>query len=335
MARLWRVRHTQSGAVGALKVSRSRDTDLLVRAAREGRIQSLVRHPNVLAALDVVDVDGTPGIILELVEGGLTLDTELARGRMVGARLDAVVTAILDGVEAAHRAGYIHRDLKPANILLAQRGEDWIPQIADFGLARPEFEPPETKLTRAGYILGSAAYMAPEQARDAGSVDARADIWSLGCVIYEMVSGETAFGGESIDEVLMNASHARFRPLDAHVPDVEARWQVGVEACLHVDPEMRAPDISTLRAILRGERRWVSGGGGARGRSNPGVASPMRQRTPKLGAISASETFVGEAQNQEPAPAPRPGPSRAVLVAGGVLAGLAVSAIWWIGVCCA
>ncbi len=329
MARVWRVRHTETGVLGALKVSRSRDPELLARAAREGRIQSLVRHPNVLAALDIVEVDGTPGIVLEFLEGGLTLDTELERGRMVGSRLDAAVNAVLDGVEAAHRAGYIHRDLKPANVLLAQRGEEWVPQIADFGLARPEFEPPETKLTRAGYILGSAAYMAPEQARDAGSVDARADIWSLGCVIYEMVTGEPAFGGDSIDEVLINAGHARFRPLDSHVPDVEARWQVGVEACLHVDPEMRAPDVATLRAILRGERRWVSEGGGARGRSNPGAPSPMRQRTRKMGDRSGSETFVGDDEPEQSAATVRPGPSRMLLVGGGVLAGLAVSALWW------
>ena len=337
MARLWRVRNTISGELGALKVSRSRDPDLLARAAREGRIQSAIRHPNVLGAMDVVEVEGTPGIVLQLVEGGLTLEAELRRSPLAGATLERAVNGVLDGVEAAHKAGFIHRDLKPANVLLAPavlgpagEGEGWTPKIADFGLARPEFEPPEAKLTRAGYILGSAAYMAPEQARDAGSVDARADLWSLGCLIYEMVSGRMAFDGATVDEVLLNVTKARYAPLDAVVPGVEARWQVAVEACLHVNPEMRVPDVARLRAIIRGEQRWVSEGGGARRGSIPGVASPMRagrssgpRSTPS--PAPASETFVGEGK-----PAKAPGPGGKVMVGVGCLLAVVGTLIWWL-----
>ncbi len=279
MARVWRVRNCHDNSEGALKVPRSRDPDLLARAAREGRIQSALAHPNVLRAIDAVDVDGAPGIVLELVEGGLTLESELARGPMAGAALDRMVHALLDGVEAAHKAGYIHRDLKPANVLLSVAPEGLVPRLADFGLARPEFEPAEGKMTRTGTILGSAAYMAPEQARDAGSVDARADIWSLGVMIYELVAGSLPFGGESIEEVLQNGARARYLPLDAVVPGVEARWCVAIEGCLHVDPAMRVPDVATLRAILRGERKWLGESGSARGRSIPGVASPLGRRT--------------------------------------------------------
>lgn len=330
MARLWRVRNARNGEVGALKVSRSRDPDLLARAAREGRIQAAIQHPNVLGAVDVVDVEGTPGIVLQLVEGGLTLEAELRRSPLSGAALERAVNGVLDGVEAAHKAGFIHRDLKPANVLLAPEGEGWTPRIADFGLARPEFEPPEAKLTRAGYILGSAAYMAPEQARDAGSVDARADIWSLGCLIYEMVSGRMAFDGATVDEVLLNVTKARYAPLDAVVPGVEARWQVAVEACLHVNPEMRVPDVATLRAIIRGEQRWVSEGGGARRGSIPGVASPMRagrssgpRSTPA--PAPASETFVGEGASGEKHTLT----GKVLIVAGAVLV-IAGAGLWWL-----
>jgi serine/threonine-protein kinase len=332
MARLWRVRHVESGVPGALKVSRSREPELLARVAREGRIQRAIRHPNVLAALDVVEVEGTPGLVLQLVEGGLTLETELQRGRLTGEALERAVLGLLDGVEAAHRAGYIHRDLKPANVLLAEAPGGWAPRVADFGLARPEFEPPEAKMTRAGFILGSAAYMAPEQARDAGSVDARADVWSLGVMIYEMVAGVPPFSGATLEEVLTQVSRARFRPLDSLVPDVAARWQVAVEACLHVDPEMRAPDVATLRTIVLGQRGWVSEGGGARRRSLPGVAAPRlpARRAPTPAPIPpgspsrpGSETFQPDLAADE---APRS--RRGLLLLAGALALAAAVAGW-------
>ena len=296
MARLWRVRHSD-GRIGALKVSRSRDPDLLARAAREGRLQAALVHPNIVRALDVIDVDGTPGIVLELVEGGHTLEAELRAGSLPPERLERLVAGLLDGVEAAHRAGVIHRDLKPANVLLeAGAGEVWVPRLCDFGLARPEFEPPDAKMTRAGFILGSAAYMAPEQARDAGSVDARADIWSLGAMLYEMVAGVPAFEGDTLEQVLLRVTRAHYRPLDAVRPGVPARWEVAVEACLHVDPAMRVPDVATLREVWAGRTKWVSEGGGARRRSIPGVASPVVSHPPR----SNAETFVAEGE---------PGPS--------------------------
>jgi serine/threonine protein kinase len=188
-------------------------------------------------------------------------------------------------VEAAHRAGFIHRDLKPANVLLSDSDGVPRPRLADFGLARPEFEPPDDRMTRMGVILGSAAYMAPEQARDAGSVDARADVWSLGVMIYEMVSGVPPFSGDTLEALLDDVTRARYRPLDAVVPDVEARWSVAVDGCLQVDPGRRIPDVKTLRAVLRKEMPWASerSGGGSRS----GHVAPRATPPPRV----AAETF--------------------------------------------
>jgi eukaryotic-like serine/threonine-protein kinase len=283
MARVWRVRHVASGRDAALKLCRTTDPDLLARAAREARIQAGLAHPNLLAAIEVLDVEGTPGILLEYVPGGLTLERHLARGPLAAEELDRIVHGLLDGVEAAHLAGFIHRDLKPANVLLSEAAEGLTPLLADFGLARPEFEPPDVRLTRMGMIMGSAAYMAPEQARDAGSVDARADVWSLGAMLYEMVSGVPAFSGDSVDAVLDAVSHARYRPLDAVLKEVEARWNVAVEGCLQVDPSLRIPDVATLRAVLRREQRWASGGSGSQPRSG-GRARPVKARQPAAAA---------------------------------------------------
>ncbi len=323
MARVWQVCHVETAVGGALKVCRSRDPDMLARAAREGQIQRALRHPNVLAALDVVDADGIPGIVLELIPGGATLDSELRAGPLAGALLDRAVAGVLDGVEASHRAGFIHRDLKPANVLLApDEHGGWTPRLADFGLARPEHEEPDARMTRAGFMLGSAAYMAPEQARDAGSVDSRADLWSLGAMLYEMVGGVPPFDGRSVEEVLALSGRGYYRPLDALVPGVAARWQVAVEACLQVDPEMRVPDVATLRQVLRGERKWISRGG-ARTRSIPGVASAA---PPSLRAVSGAETFVAERVVEAPRdnPAP-PAGMRPYLWAAGLLGLLAVA----------
>ncbi len=285
MARVWRVRHAIDGREAALKVSRSREPELLARVVREARIQTQLVHPNVLAALEIVEVEGTPGIVLELVPGGLTLDRVLAAGPLTGEDLDRLVNGLLDGVEAAHGAGFIHRDLKPANVLLSESERGRRPRLADFGLARPEFEAPDDRMTRMGVILGSAAYMAPEQARDAGSVDARADIWSLGVMLYEMVSGVPPFSGETLEVLLDEVTRARYRPLDAVLPDVEARWSVAVDGCLQVDPGRRIPDVKTLRAVLRKEMPWASerSGGGSR----PGHVAPRATPPPRV----AAETF--------------------------------------------
>ncbi|MSQ03976.1 MAG: hypothetical protein EXR71_19160 [Myxococcales bacterium] len=107
MARVWEVRHVETEATGALKVCRSRDPDMMARAAREGRIQRALRHPNILAALDIVDVDGIPGIVLELIPGGATLESELRAGPLRGALLDRAVVGVLDGVEASHRGPWL------------------------------------------------------------------------------------------------------------------------------------------------------------------------------------------------------------------------------------
>ncbi len=296
MASVWRVRNARDGTLGALKVPFSRDPDLVARAAREGRIQTSIRHPNVVGCLDLVDVDGRPGVVLELVEGGETLDTRLHAGPLPAEEAERIFLGVLDGMEEAHARGFIHRDIKPANVLL---GEGGVPRLADFGLGRPEHEPAAEKLTRQGYILGSAAYMAPEQARDAGSVDARADLWSLGCLLYELLSGVPAFPGERVEDVLVAVSQGRYRPLDAVLPGVDGRFIVAVDACLAVDPRARVGDVATLRRILSRQERWVSGGG--RTKLPAGIASREEAAADRARRAStpSNATFVREPSRTE------------------------------------
>ena len=273
MATVWLVHRERDAIDAVLKVPLGRDEDFLARAAREGRIQSALVHPNVVRALDVVDADGRPGIVLERIGGGLALDGLLRAGRLSETDADAIFAGLLDGVEAAHQAGYIHRDLKPGNVLLAGDRGTYQAKLADFGLARPEHETSGIKLTRAGYIMGSAAYMAPEQARDAATVDASADIWSLGCILYELWTGAPTFPGVRIDDVLVNVCAGRFKPLDTHGTPIPARVTVAVEACLCVTATERPATVAELRELWKGERRWAAGGAPAR-RSGAG-RSPL------------------------------------------------------------
>lgn len=256
MASVWLVRHERLGVEAVLKVPLSRDGEMLARARREGLIQSALLHPNIVRALDIVDADGRPGIVLERIEGGMALDGLLQHGPLPAANADRLFEGVLAGVEAAHHAGYIHRDLKPGNVLLSGEAGFYQPRLADFGLARLEHEPLNAKLTRAGYILGSASYMAPEQARDAGMVDAAADIWSLGCILYELWSGASAFPGKTIEHILVNVCAARYAPLDAVAPSAPARVLVAVDACLRVSAAERPRTVNELREVWSGVRRW-------------------------------------------------------------------------------
>lgn len=288
MASVWLAEHQRGGIDAVIKVPLGTDADSLARASREGTIQSALHHPNVVRALDLVDVEGRPGIVLERIGGGLALDGFLRAGPMTEVDRTAIYRGVVAGVEAAHSAGYIHRDLKPGNVLLLGDPGAFVAKLADFGLARLEHEPTGQKLTRAGYILGSAAYMAPEQARDAGGVDARADTWSVGCILYELWAGVPAFPGDRVDEVLANVVAGRYTPLDVVVPEVPARVLLAVEACLQVDPEQRPRDASELREILDGNKKWVAGAGSARRPSLP--PRPARSLPP----TEANTTFVAE-----------------------------------------
>jgi Tol biopolymer transport system component len=247
------------------------DPDRLARFEREARLVASLNHPNIAAIHGLEDVDGTRILVLELVEGE-TLADRLARSEdralpntgSAGVSTPAITVEdaltiaiqIADALEAAHEKGVIHRDLKPANIKITPEGKV---KVLDFGLAKAlEGEGAAADVsqsptlsfaaTRMGVILGTAAYMSPEQAKGR-TVDKRTDIWAFGCVLYEMLAGRPAFPGDDVSEIL--ASVLKSPPaLDLLPADIHPKVRDVLGRCLEKDSKKRFRDIGDVRCEL-------------------------------------------------------------------------------------
>ena len=259
MGVVYRAEDTNLGREVAIKVlpeQFTKDPQRLARFEREAQLLAQLNHPNIAAIYGLEEVDGVRFLALELVEGD-TLAERVARGRLPVEEALEVCRQIAEGMEAAHEKGVIHRDLKPANVKVTPEGKV---KILDFGLAKAfEGEVPVTdishsptlteEMTRAGAILGTAAYMSPEQARGE-EVDKRADIFAFGCVLYELLTGKRAFGGKTVTDTLAKILEG--------VPDWEAlpentpwRIQELLHRCLSKDPDDRILHIGEARIQIK------------------------------------------------------------------------------------
>src|SRR5687767_9674517 len=205
MGEVYRARDTKLGRQVAIKIlphAFTSSPERLARFEREARILAALNHPHVAAIYGVEEAEGLHAIVLELVEGE-TLADRLVGGPVPVAEALAIARQIADALDAAHEKGIIHRDLKPANIKVTPDG---VVKVLDFGLAKAaidELEGPAVTVgnTQEGTILGTAAYMSPEQARG-HAVDKRTDIWAFGCVLYELLTGQVAFAGETVSDTI-------------------------------------------------------------------------------------------------------------------------------------
>ncbi len=237
MGEVYKARDTRLGRDVAIKVSAAQFSE---RFEREARSIAALNHPNICHLYDV----GSNYLVMELVDG------EPLQGPLPVEKALDYARQIADGLRAAHDRGIIHRDLKPANILLTPAGTV---KILDFGLAKaaetsvtdPENSPTRTlSQTREGMILGTAAYMAPEQARGK-AVDHRADIWAFGCVLYEMLTGKPVFRGETMTDIL-----AAVVSKEPDLSGVPAKLRRLVQRCLEKDPQKRLRDIGDMDLLL-------------------------------------------------------------------------------------
>jgi len=258
MGEVYRARDSRLGRDVALKVlpeAFARDPDRMVRFEREAKVLAALNHPNIASLYGLEESNGARALVMELVEGP-TLSARIQQGSLPLAEALPVAKQIAEGLEYAHERSIIHRDLKPSNVKLTPDGQV---KILDFGLAKAlEGESTEEELrnsptlsaaaTRAGVLLGTAAYMSPEQAR-CKRVDRRTDIWAFGCVLYEMLSGLLAFGGETTSDILACVIRAEpdWSSLPASVP---SRLRELLRRCFQKDPKQRLQAIGEARVTI-------------------------------------------------------------------------------------
>jgi len=301
MGEVWRARDTKLGREVAIKTlpdEYSRDPERLARFEREARFLATLDHPNIAGIHGLEESDETRFLVLELVEGETLADR--LHGPGAGEPLSplsvrealGLALQIAEALEAAHEKGVVHRDLKPSNIKIAPGGRV---KVLDFGLAKAlggdeggtggdaslSHSPTlSVTATRHGMLLGTAAYMSPEQARGE-TADRRADIWAFGCVLYEMLTGRKAFEGRTVSDIL--ASVLKSEPDWSRLPgDLHPRVRNLLERCLRKEVRARCPRIAEARAEIEkalGDPEGVSIGHAAAG------GAPLRSRALWAGAI--------------------------------------------------
>ena len=280
-------------AIKILPSAVAADTDRLARFRREAEVLASLNHPHIAAIYGLEESVGMTALVMELVEGE-DLSQRIARGPIPFDEAVPIATQIADALEAAHEQGIIHRDLKPANIKVR---EDGTVKVLDFGLAKALLPSDRTlaagqqlnvaqsptittpAMTAAGMILGTAAYMSPEQAKGKPA-EKRSDIWAFGCVLYEMLTGTRAFDGEDVGDTLANVlkSTPDWQRLSAETP-ASVRRLLG--RCLERDVRRRLPHIGNRADRNCGQRER-----GRRAETTVAVGTVRNWDAPRLELIT-------------------------------------------------
>jgi Tol biopolymer transport system component len=257
MGEVWRATDTKLGrdvAIKTLPATLADDAERLARFEREAKLLAALNHAHIAAVYSLDETDGTLYIVMELVEGE-SLEQRLRSGPLPLEEALQCGLQIASALEAAHEKGVVHRDLKPANIMLTPEG---VVKVLDFGLAKAfsgnpsEANPVQSPalsvaMTQAGLVLGTAGYMSPEQA-SGQATDQRADIWAFGVVMYEMLTGQPVFSGESVPHIL--ADVLKTTPDWERLPPLHPRLELMLERCLEKKPRNRYAGIADVRVDI-------------------------------------------------------------------------------------
>jgi serine/threonine protein kinase len=255
MGEVFAAAHTRLKRRFAVKLlSRPSDSvEAIARFRREAEISSRLGHPNIVEVIDFdCSDDGQPFLVMELLAGE-DLAARIERGPLPLATALRIAEQLGAALAAAHTEGIVHRDLKPQNVFLTRRGDDadWV-KVLDFGIST--IRGSGSGFTESQVVIGTPSYMAPEQAEGRlRDVDARADQFALGTLVYEMLDGTTPFRGESIPGVLYQVVHHRPPPLDQRVPGTPTHVARAVARAMAKDPAQRFSDVASFIAALRGD----------------------------------------------------------------------------------
>jgi serine/threonine-protein kinase len=261
MGSVWAARNVHTRRLLALKFIKPRDGEISPRARRrllrEARAAAVIQHPNILAIHDVIEHEGAPTLVMDLLEGE-SLAQHLIRARLPLREMADILGQVASAVGAAHAAGIVHRDLKPDNIFLAfapGEHERCDVKVLDFGLAKLTALDGDAaqsgSLTRSGDVVGTPQYMAPEQAFGDGAVDHRVDIWAFGVILYECLAGKRPFAGENLGQVLHHLARGKPALMRELGPDVPKELAAQIVRMLSLDRNARPHDLDEVQGLLR------------------------------------------------------------------------------------
>lgn len=285
MGVVWAARHAvtrKAVAIKTLRADKAGSERVRHRFVREARAASAVQHPNIIEIHDVIELeDGAPAMIMDLLDGESLRDLLEREPKLSIETLAPIMLQVVSAVGSAHVAGVVHRDLKPDNIFLARNGGTTSVRVLDFGIAKViagDDEPGVSHgLTNTGALLGTPYYMSPEQAFGEKTIGPRADVWAIGIILHECLSGRRPTEAENVGQILRIITNDEIPPLRVAAPEVPADVVDLVDKMLRRNPDHRPRSLVTAYDVLS---RY------ARGASAP----PFAQPSPETASSSAAES---------------------------------------------
>ncbi len=292
---VWKTRHRVLGSLHAVKLLHPQwaaDARIRERFVAEGQILAQLRHPSLVAVTDIVLQPPHVGLVMDFVEGRSLADELGKRGRLDEPEVRPLMATLLDALTIIHEAGIVHRDLKPENILITAQGD---PVLIDFGVAKimdeTQVQTGPRTATRMRARIGTPAYMSPEQIQSSAAIDARSDLFAMGVIAYELLTGHVPFDGEDITEQMYRISRGEHRGMEPLPP----QWRAPIETALARHVIDRHQTAEAFRDALPGGRAWTP--------TPP--PSRLSQDTVDLSALTAPAP-----QPHDRAPSPTPPPPR-------------------------
>ncbi len=291
-------------AVKVLHASFARDPAAVRRFRTEAEATVLIGHPNIVRVFDYGESDdGAPFMVMERLRGEslaqrLERDESLPVADAVG-----IVVAVLEALDAAHEKEILHRDLKPENIFLAEHGDIVQPKILDFGVSKFLGDDAErVRLTRTGALIGTPAYMSPEQARGEATIDLRSDVWAMGVILYELLTGRLPYEGPNYNAVMMRIATEGHVPLLDALPSLDPVLASVVERALARTARERYPTARSMREALRA---WERGEGVLEAPPRGSLPPTRSSKTPTPTLVHA-DTLPGDGAITLPRAKPQP-----------------------------